>query len=176
MLGIQHLVVILLIADTGADTVLPNPLTGLLTSAGSPYVSDNDVNVPEGQAVTIEGGTVIRFSPGRGLDVHGRIHIQATDRDKVTFTTWEEKKAVPVQPPGVKLVNQQAPGRGQYKKSVKYATISYNYVLRSNRNVCFLSGTLLMLRTGSWRGLCDSRVSNKQWNTNLATVSIPKLK
>ena len=36
----------------------------------------------------------------------------------------------------------------------------------------FVTGTLLIFHGGSWKGLCDHRISDKSWNTKVASVCI----
>ena len=118
MTGIWYLLVscvLTWLGDTKADTALPSPLTGTLTAADSPYVSEDDAEVPQGGTLNIQAGTVIKFSPGKGLDVYGTIITEGTQQNEVRFTTWEEKKVVWTPPwePTVKLVDQEGVGKGR---------------------------------------------------------------
>ena len=118
MLGISIvlLVVVGLLHSSGADTTLPNPLIGTLSAFNNPYVSEQNVQVPVGGSLIIQPGTVIKFAPGKGLDVHGSIKAQGTEKNKVIFKLWDEKKTVwnPPSTPTVRLVDKTAPDKGQY--------------------------------------------------------------
>ena len=103
------------VCHTTADTPLPSPLTGNLTAANSPYVSEEHVEVHEGGTLNIQAGTVIKFSPGKGLDVYGTINTEGTQQNEVRFTTWEEKKVMtPSWEPSVRIVDEEETGKGRY--------------------------------------------------------------
>ena len=75
-----------------SDTLLSPQLTGTLAVADSPYVSAEDVTVPEGSSLTIETGVRLKFAPGKGLTVRGRLVArgEAGHDRRVTFTIWRD--------------------------------------------------------------------------------------
>jgi hypothetical protein len=69
-----QLVIILFSSWLCQGTILPN-LAGdiLLTRLGSPYDAPGDMVIPYGSTVTIESGTILRFSRGAQLIVRGTL-------------------------------------------------------------------------------------------------------
>jgi hypothetical protein len=78
------------------DTPVPNvstPLGGIIstnttwTTAGSPYVVEENILVSEGVALTIEPGVEVKLDAGAGLQVKGGLVAQGTAQSPITFTS-----------------------------------------------------------------------------------------
>ncbi len=55
----------------------------------NPYIVTENINVPRGQALTINPGVIIQFYPGVSLTVQGRFESMGTAIDSVMMTAYE---------------------------------------------------------------------------------------
>lgn len=73
----------------GLGTLVPGgPVGGVWTKAAGPYTVTGDIEVPEGQTLTVEPGVVVRFAGHYGLTV-GRdatLHAAGVEHDPVLFS------------------------------------------------------------------------------------------
>lgn len=66
-------------------TVWPGEVSGTWNAAGSPYMIEGEVIVPDGETLAVQPGTMLEFRGPFGIDVNGRFLAQGTDAD-VVFT------------------------------------------------------------------------------------------
>lgn len=74
-------------APVRAQTVITSPLTSFeWNEAGSPYLVEETVNVPQGETLSVGPGTRVEFAGTAGLSVSGSIIVSGTATKPVTFT------------------------------------------------------------------------------------------
>ena len=83
-------------ADKASDIPFPfvwpvDELAGKLILAGDVIINGHP-SVPQGSALTLHPGSIIRFSDGAGLNVKGRLTSEGTAEKPVLFTSLSEKK------------------------------------------------------------------------------------
>ncbi len=134
-----------------ADTNITSEVTGhvTLTVDRSPYVASEGLNIQEGSMLEVEAGVIVKFAPGRGVDIHGNLLLQSTENNKITFTLWPDAEI------DLTLTNRSGS-------------------IRLTGNV--EDKGLLEVKIGnSWQTLCDSRLSNlniyKNWMKTMSMVS-----
>lgn len=122
--------VCLLSGDLFAQTIIPNyeKVSGNWTKNASPYIIEGEAIVPEGQVLTLEPGTVVRFMTGYNSDysesgfdvgmlrVRGVLEALGTPEDMITFTREGEEGNWGV----IFLENESEPSE------LAYCTISYS--------------------------------------------------
>ena len=70
-----------------SDTSVPaGPVSGVWDIAGSPYLLEGDVYVPDGQTLVIEPGVVVFAQSWFALEVNGTLIAQGTEEQPITFT------------------------------------------------------------------------------------------
>lgn len=74
------------ISSSELAQVINEPLT--LSKVNSPYFVLNDVTVGTNGIVTVEPGTIIYFSSGKGITVNGQIIMNGTETEPVTLTSY----------------------------------------------------------------------------------------
>ena len=57
--------------------------------AGTYYVS-GEVTIPEGQTLTIEGGAILKFRPGKNFNIDGVLNVHGLANDRVFFTSKDD--------------------------------------------------------------------------------------
>src|SRR5437016_6331686 len=93
-----YVVSLLLAASATADTIIPggNVINETWTPAGSPYIVQGDITVPNGASLNVEAGAVILFAStdatGSGFDpgrievtVAGMLDVEGTSASPVIF-------------------------------------------------------------------------------------------
>ncbi|MBC8191119.1 MAG: hypothetical protein H8E18_01950, partial [FCB group bacterium] len=67
-------------------TIIPTgDVSGTWTKAGSPYRVEGEINIPNGETLTIEAGTTIEFVNPAPLNVQGQILALGTEDDPIRF-------------------------------------------------------------------------------------------
>ena len=70
-----------------SDTSVPaGPVWGVWDIAGSPYLLEGDVYVPNGETLVIEPGVVVFAQSWFALEVNGTLIAQGTEEQPITFT------------------------------------------------------------------------------------------
>lgn len=78
-----------------AQTVIPGGnVSGNWTSAGSPYLVQGNIIVPNDSTLTIDPGVMVKFQGHYKLFCNGRILAQGSSSDSITFTV--EINSIPV--------------------------------------------------------------------------------
>jgi parallel beta-helix repeat protein len=103
------------------------------TLAGSPYVATCAVSVDQNRTLTIQAGVQVRFQPGTGLYVSGKLMAVGTVAQPITFTS-----------------NAPIPGRGDWD------TIRFYDVSSANSTI---SHALIEYAGGVWGGTAALDVS-----------------
>lgn len=67
-------------------SALRGAISGVLTASSSPYYVECDVNVPDGQRLTIEPGVEIKFTGHYKFNVFGNLQAIGTAEDSIIFT------------------------------------------------------------------------------------------
>ncbi|MDP8286936.1 MAG: hypothetical protein RAP03_09665, partial [Candidatus Electryonea clarkiae] len=73
-------------------TVIGGEMTGVISADDSPYLVANDVIVPEGDSLLIEGGSAVYFQPveivdqRRKFQIYGKLIVAGTENDSVIFS------------------------------------------------------------------------------------------
>jgi predicted outer membrane repeat protein len=79
--------ILALVAFSSAQTIIPaGNVSGTWTYAGSPYLVQGSVMVPNGSTLTIEPGVTVNFQGPYKLYPQGRILAIGTATDTITFT------------------------------------------------------------------------------------------
>lgn len=71
-------------ADTNVGGSIDTDTTW--TAAGSPYIATGNVLVNSGVTLTIEPGVIVKFDPGKSLQIDGTLIARGISTQKITFT------------------------------------------------------------------------------------------
>ena len=67
-------------------TVIPTGnVSGTWTKAGSPYLVEGEITIPDGETLTIEAGTTVEFLGHYPLNVQGRILAEGSEEEPIRF-------------------------------------------------------------------------------------------
>ena len=69
---------------------ISGPLSGVLTSANSPYVITGDVWVAEDDSLTVEAGVTFKFFGTSSFNVAGYLHAVGAVRDSINFVPYQD--------------------------------------------------------------------------------------
>ncbi|MCF7793527.1 MAG: hypothetical protein K9N09_06300 [Candidatus Cloacimonetes bacterium] len=70
-----------------AETHIPaGPVSGTWDFAGSPYLIDGEIEIPNGQTLIIDPGCLIEFQGHYKFNVQGRLLAVGTEQDSIRFT------------------------------------------------------------------------------------------
>lgn len=69
--------------------------TTTLEPSGNPYYVEDVVTVPKKETLTIKAGCVFLFSNFCGIDVHGSLIVEGTEKDPVIFTAINDVHSNP---------------------------------------------------------------------------------
>ncbi len=61
-------------------------VSGVWTKQGSPYLIRGDINIPQGQTLTISAGVKVKFAGSYNINVQGNIIATGTINDSIIFT------------------------------------------------------------------------------------------
>lgn len=64
-----------------------------MTRDKSPYYADDNVLVPNNSQLTVEAGVVVKFAPGKGIDVFGRVDVRGQPGSGTLFTLSDVTKS-----------------------------------------------------------------------------------
>lgn len=72
-----------------AETHITSDITGSQTwsPSGNPYIISQFITVPENTSLTIEPGTILKFTGSSLISVEGQLHAQGTDSEKISITS-----------------------------------------------------------------------------------------
>jgi len=85
--GFTGLVLLMAVAAMGDTTyVAPGVVSGVWTTAGSPYVVQGDIAVATGNSMTIMPGVEVRFTGNYRFTVEGWLNAAGTENDSIIFT------------------------------------------------------------------------------------------
>ena len=73
---------------TTAAHIKNGDVSGTWTLAGSPYFITGNTNVPNGQTLIIEAGTIIKFAGTHTFEVNGNILANGTETDSIKFLSF----------------------------------------------------------------------------------------
>lgn len=62
----------------------------ILTKSGGPYIVLADFTIPAGKTLTIEAGTVVKFSDGTALNIEGTLDANGSSAEPVIFTSVKD--------------------------------------------------------------------------------------
>jgi len=72
-----------------SQTHVQGDVQGVWTSENSPYIAEDNLDVPNHQQLIIESGVEVLFPENYEFQVHGRIEIRGTEEDSVTVRPEE---------------------------------------------------------------------------------------
>ncbi len=80
-----------------AQTNITTPtVSGTWTTAGSPYIIQNEISVQANDILTIQPGVIVKFQPATRMEVLGQLIASGTSNDKIIFeaidtTQWHNE-------------------------------------------------------------------------------------
>lgn len=67
-------------------TIVGGNISGFWDQAGSPYLIEGDIIIPDGETLTINAGCLVEFQEHYRIDVRGRLLALGTETDSIKFT------------------------------------------------------------------------------------------
>lgn len=132
-----------------AQTIISTPtVSGTWTSAGSPYIIQNEIEVSAADQLTIEPGVVVRFQPTTKMMIFGQLIAVGTAASPIVFeatdtTGWSNESTTAGGWSGIHY--RQYGGSGTDNSSFKYCTVKdvkygYNTILNYTNTFTVLRG------------------------------------
>ncbi len=155
-------------APVQAQTVITSPLTSFdWNEAGSPYLVDEAINVPQGETLTVGPGTRVEFSGTAGLSVSGSIIVSGTAASPVTFTNLPpatEWLQIGITPSAQRAEFRHAHFENNIASALVFADTTFEHCRFTNSDspVIVIAGTadirnsFFDLRTGTGVSVCES--------------------